>query len=61
MSAERQWRYRSHIAADAQKRAEFLKKHRLWRKKDVTTVQCEPTYMTKHNEPRHIEMKESEW
>jgi len=26
----------------------------------VTTVQCEPTYMTPHNEPRHIEMKESE-
>jgi len=51
MSAERQRRYRARIGADAQKRAEFIMKHRLWKKKGVTTVQCEPTYVMPHNEP----------
>jgi len=60
MSAERQTRYTARIGADAQKRVEFLMKHRVWRKKDVTTAQCESAYAVPHNEARRIETKEPE-
>jgi len=60
MSAERQRRYRARIGANAQKKAEFLMKHRVWKKKDVTTAQCESAYAVPHNEARHIETKEPE-
>jgi len=36
-------------------------KHWMWRKKDVTTVQCESAYVLPHIEAGHIERKELEW
>ena len=61
-SVERQRRYIARIAADPQKRAEFLMKDRQRKNKQVTTVQN----VTKHHvitqhERRDVEMKEPEW
>jgi len=36
-------------------------KHWMWRKKDVTTVQCESAYVLPHIEAGHRETKELEW
>jgi len=55
MSAERQRRYMARIAADPQKRAEFLLKDRLRKQKKgqrETVPQHEPKYVMMQNEPR---------
>jgi len=61
----REWLYNNVMSRQGCMRyvgyAEFLMKHRMWRKKDVTTVQCEWSYAVPHNEARHIKTKEPEW
>jgi len=55
MSAERQRRYMARIAADPQKRAEFVLKDRLRKQKKgqrETVPQHEPKYVMMQNEPR---------
>ena len=60
-SVERQRRYIARIAADPQKRVEFLMKDRQRKKKEVTTAQNEMSDVIRQHEPWHVEMKEPKW
>jgi len=57
-SVERQRRYIARIAADPEKRVEFLMKDRQRKKKEVTTAQYEMSDVIRQHEPWHVEMKE---
>ena len=50
-SVERQRRYIARIAADPQKRVEFLVKDRQRKKKKVTTAQNEMSHVIRQHEP----------
>jgi len=61
MNAERQRRYRARLNDDAQKRAEYLMKQRLPKKKDVVTTQSEMRHAISQDETTYVERKEPEW
>jgi len=61
MNAERQRRYRARLNVDPQKRAEYLMKQRLRKKRKVAMTQSEISDVITQDEPRYIEMKEPEW
>ena len=50
--------YIARIAADPQKRVEFLMKDRQRKKKEVTTAQNAMSHVIRQHEPLHVEMKE---
>ena len=60
-AVERQKRYiaRKPIAADPQKRAEFLMKDRERKKKEVSWAQNEMSHVIRHHEPWYAKMKET--
>jgi len=53
---ERQMRYIARIAADPQKRAEFLARDRERKKKKVARAQYEMSHVIRHHEPWHVKM-----
>ena len=57
-AVERQRRYIARIAADPQKRAEFLMKDRERKKKKVAWAQNEMSHVIRHHEPWYAKMKE---
>jgi len=61
MNAERQRRYRARLNDDPQKRAEYLMKQRLRKKKDVVATQSEMRRVISQDETRYVERKEPEW
>ena len=57
MNAERQRRYRARLNDDPQKRAEYLMKQRLRKKKDVVMTQSEMKRVISQDETRYVEME----